>query len=255
MSRPAPATRLRKSPALSRPPGAGPRPSSSPSAGPTNLPWRLNFPCMIPVRTDCDLRAEQLLDGALHIHLRGGQRHFEDNDGRGLTGDRRLLGNQRATDDVGDLLHPSTSCSRSIAARVAMMRCVFITSRAVRRPLATTVTPARLRADSAELLVRLHVDHQRAARAAQAPQQFRRGLGLDFRHAQRVDDRHGAVTKLRRQRRAQRATFDLLRQLERVAARLRPEDRAALAPERRARRSRPAAGPCPSACRASCRCR
>ena len=49
---------------------------------------------------------------------------------------------------------------------------------------------------------------------------------------ERVDHHDRAVLQLLRQRRAQRAALDLLRQLVVVAARLRPEHRAALAPQR-----------------------
>src|SRR5690606_7422818 len=93
------------------------------------------------------LRTEQLLDRPSDIDLRGVECHFEHDDRRELPRDRGLLRNQRPTDDFGELSHPSTSCNRSMAACVAMMRRVFITSRAVRRPLGTTLTPARLRAE------------------------------------------------------------------------------------------------------------
>src|SRR5262245_41484324 len=97
-----------------------------------------------------DLRVEQLFHGAADVHLGGVHGDLEHNDLALLAGNRRLLCNERASDDLCGL-HPSTSCSRSIAARVAMMRVVFITSRAVSRPLATTVTPAMLRADNRKL--------------------------------------------------------------------------------------------------------
>src|SRR5439155_19493071 len=79
------------------------------------------------------------------------------------------------------------------------------------------------------------------ALATQTIQQLGRRLGLDHAGCQRIEDNQCAVLELRRQRRAQRATLDLLRQLEVVAARLRPEHGAAVAPQRRPARSDPRA--------------
>src|SRR5688572_2323210 len=93
-----------------------------------------------------DLGAEQRLDGAADVDFRRVARHFEHDHFAGLPGDGRLLRDERAANHLRRS-HPSTSCSRSIAARVAMMRDVFITSRAVRRPLGISCTPAMLRAD------------------------------------------------------------------------------------------------------------
>ena len=130
--------------------------------------------------------------------------------------------------------HASASCSFSSAARVddhaARRRS---TSRAVTRLLGTSATPAMLRTDSASFVVERHVDEQRLAgrrRAASASPTA--ALVLISPRRQRVDDDQRAVLQLLRQRRAQRAALDLLRQLEVVAARLRPEHRAALAPQR-----------------------
>src|SRR5207249_1464728 len=87
------------------------------------------------------------LDGVLDVDLGRLARHFEHDDRAAFARDCGLLGNQRPANDAREL-HHSTSCSRSTAARVASMRWLPATSRAVRRPLATMRTPARLRAEA-----------------------------------------------------------------------------------------------------------
>src|SRR5581483_5966470 len=62
--------------------------------------------------------------------------------------------------------------------------------------------------------------------------QRRRRFRLHLAGRQRVDYHQLALLRLLRQRRTQRAAFDFLRQREVVAARLRSEDGAALAPQR-----------------------
>ena len=69
-----------------------------------------------------------------------------------------------------------------------MIRDVFITSRAVSRPLAHERTPAMLRADGSNVLVELHVDHERPAGRAQPLQQRRRRLRLALAARELVDD-------------------------------------------------------------------
>src|SRR5881397_2575945 len=61
---------------------------------------------------------------------------------------------------------------------------------------------------------------------------LRAALTQKLRDGVVVDDDHHAIAQLLRERRAQRALLYLLRQLIFVAARLRPEDDATLAPER-----------------------
>ena len=154
-----------------------------------------------------------------------------------FAGDRRLLRDERAADDVGGL-HPSTSCSRSTAARVAMMRVVSITSRAVSRPLATSRDAGDVARRRAEVLVELHVDDERLAGRAEALQQLDRRLRLLLAPPCSSSTTTTAPSlQLGRERRPQRAALDLLRQRVVVAARLRREHRAAVPPERRPRRS------------------
>ena len=57
-----------------------------------------------------DLRAEQLLDGALDVHLVGADRDLEHQRPRVLAEERRLLGDQRPADDVSQF-HVSFSSS------------------------------------------------------------------------------------------------------------------------------------------------
>ena len=89
-----------------------------------------------------------------------------------------------------------------------------------------------LRTDSASFSSSVHVDEQRLAVDAEPLQQLGGRLRLDLARGQRVDDDQRAVLQLLRERRAQRAALDLLRQLVVVAARLRAEHGAALAPQR-----------------------
>src|SRR5438128_3704945 len=99
------------------------------------------------------LRPEQLLDRALDVHLRGVGRHLEHERAAAFAQRGRLLGDQRAADDVCQFhnvssvnaVYASVSCSFSTASRVTITFVVSITSRAVTRPVRTTLTPARLR--------------------------------------------------------------------------------------------------------------
>src|SRR5436309_5743727 len=96
------------------------------------------------------LRPEQLLDRALDVHLRGVGRHLEHERAAAFAQRGRLLGDQRAADDVCQFhnvssVYANVSCSFSIASRVTITFVVSITSRAVTRPVGTTLTPVRLR--------------------------------------------------------------------------------------------------------------
>ena len=172
-----------------------------------------------------------------------------------LAGDRGLLGDERAADDIGGF-HPNTSCSRSTAARVAMMR-VGVHHVARRQPAARHErTPAMLRADRLKFSSSFTSTTSVLARRAQPLQQRRRRLRLALGRLQLVDDDHGALARAWPSAppcSAPRSTF--FGSVVVVAARLRAEHRAAVPPERRARRSDLRAARCPSACRASCRCR
>src|SRR5690606_35265360 len=97
-----------------------------------------------------DLRAEQLLDRATDVDLRRIHRDLQHQRAAVLAEDGRLLRDERAADDLRQP-HDSTSCSRSMAARVATIRFVSITSRAVSRLLGTSRTPGRFRAASANV--------------------------------------------------------------------------------------------------------
>src|SRR5262245_49623572 len=96
--------------------------------------------------------SEQLLDRPLDVDLVGVLRHLEDQRPAILADDGRLLGDDRAPDDVGDFqAHPRASCSFSSAACVSTTRRVFITSRALTRLLGSTRTPSMFRTDNASL--------------------------------------------------------------------------------------------------------
>src|SRR6185436_19193163 len=95
-----------------------------------------------------DLAAEQLLDRVLDLRLVRVHVHLEHERAAVFTQNRRLLGDERAADHVGEF-HASTSCSFSSALRVAMTLPAFMTLRAFTRPLATNSTPAMLRTDFA----------------------------------------------------------------------------------------------------------
>src|SRR5947208_13571053 len=95
-----------------------------------------------------------------------------------------------------------------------------------------------------QLFVDDGVDEDSLAPYAEALEHLRGGLGLDFGGRQLVDDDQRAVFHLLRERRPQSAPFGALRDLEVVASRLRPEHRAAVAPQGRADRAHPrASGP------------
>src|SRR4051812_13176644 len=101
-----------------------------------------------------DLRAEQLLDRLLDFDLVRAGCHLEHDRPPVFAQDRGLLGDEGAPNHVGEL-HASTSCSRSTAARVAMIRPASMTSRAVTRFDSTKRTPSMLRTESASLSSRL----------------------------------------------------------------------------------------------------
>src|SRR5262245_21042277 len=88
-----------------------------------------------------------------------------------------------------------------------------------------------------ERLIRLHVDHERLARYPEPTEHLGCPLGLAIGRLELVDDDDRAVAQLLRERRANGADADLLRQRKLIAARLRPEHGATLAPQRRAARS------------------
>src|SRR2546426_6790803 len=84
------------------------------------------------------LGAEQLLDGPLDLHLVRARRDLKHDRPAVFAQDRRLLGDERAPDDVGDLdAHASASWSFSNAPFVATTVPASATWRAVRRPLCT----------------------------------------------------------------------------------------------------------------------
>src|SRR5437763_16248771 len=103
-----------------------------------------------------DFRPEQRLDRALDFRLVGVDRRMKD-DGAAvlLAQNRRLLGDERAADHIGEShknvlsyqfsVFSERPCSFSTAALVAITRVAFITSRATTRELATSCTPGRLR--------------------------------------------------------------------------------------------------------------
>src|SRR6476469_900663 len=94
------------------------------------------------------LRAQQLLDRLLDLHLGG-----VDVDAEHqrllvlLLEERRLLADQRPSNDIRELHQANASCSRSSAVRVAITRVASITSRADTRPACRNRTPAMLRVD------------------------------------------------------------------------------------------------------------
>src|SRR4051812_17492322 len=88
----------------------------------------------------CHLGAEQRLDRPANLDLVRVERHLEDKRPSILALNGRLLGDERPADDVGEL-HASTSCSFSIAPRVATTRSALATSRAVTCELGTNATP------------------------------------------------------------------------------------------------------------------
>ena len=71
-----------------------------------------------------------------------------------------------------------------------------------------------LRTDSRQLLVERDVDEHRLAGHAEPLQHLGGRLGLDLGRGQRVHDDERAVLHLLRERRAQRAALDFLRQLD-----------------------------------------
>ena len=147
----------------------------------------------------------------------------------------QLLDARRGRDDHAVGVHDVARGDARARARAARRRCCAPTAPASRRAArrsssALPLTPSRFSISTAR-------------------------LRLDLGGRQRVDDDERAVLHLLRERRAQRAALDLLRQRVVVAARLRPEHRAAMAPQRVADRRRRARGRCPSAATASCRCR
>ena len=84
-----------------------------------------------------------------------------------------------------------------------------------------------------QLLIGLDVDEERLAVGARAASASRRRPSSSSRSTrERIDDDHRASPSFCAERRAQRAALHLLRQRVLVAARLRPEHGAALAPER-----------------------
>src|SRR5215218_4234153 len=97
-----------------------------------------------------DLRAEQLLDRLLDFDLVRAGCDLEHDRAPVFAQDGGLLGDEGAPDHVGEL-HASTSCSRSTAARVAMMRPACMMSRAVTRLDKRNRTPSMLRTDKASL--------------------------------------------------------------------------------------------------------
>src|SRR5258707_6444386 len=70
-------------------------------------------------------------------------RHLEDDRAAVLTQNRGLLGHERAANHVGEF-HANASWSLSIALLVATTLCASMTSRAVRRALATSEMPGIL---------------------------------------------------------------------------------------------------------------
>ena len=128
---------------------------------------------------------------------------------------------------------PALPAASRAPSRVAITCAVSMTSRAVTRLLGTSSTPAMLRADSANsssgftsMTSVLPVD-------AEPLQHLRGGLRLAVARPRARRRRSRAPSlQLLRERRAQRAAPHLLRQVELVAARLRPEHGAALAPQR-----------------------
>ena len=93
-------------------------------------------------------------------------------------------------------------------------------------------TPGMLRTERDSFSSSVDVDEHRLAGDAEPLQQLRRRLGLDLARPSARRRRPARRPAASAQRRAQRAALDLLRQLEVVAARLRPEHRAAVAPQR-----------------------
>src|SRR5262245_46995407 len=91
-------------------------------------------------------RSQQLLDGAADLRLVGARRHVKHQRAAVLAEDRRLLGDQRAANDIREF-HDRVSWSFSIAPLVATTRPASITDRAVSRALATSETPGMLRTD------------------------------------------------------------------------------------------------------------
>src|SRR5437667_5781614 len=83
-----------------------------------------------------------------------------------------------------------------------------------------------------ELVVERHVDQPRLAGDAEPREELYRGLRLHLVGGQRIDDDERALLHLLRERRAQRAALHTSGQREIVAARLRPEHRAAVPPQR-----------------------
>ena len=136
------------------------------------LPWRLNLPCASDVRTLCDLRAEQRLDGALDVDLVGVHRHLEHQRPAVLAEDRGLLGDERAPDDVcqfhGWPLNPAPPAASRAPPASARRGACSITSRALTRLLAQHPHALDVAHRQRQLVFRLHVDEQRLARRRRA---------------------------------------------------------------------------------------
>src|SRR5215831_16903049 len=81
-----------------------------------------------------DFRAEQSFDSAPDLGLVCAGGDLKDDRPAVLSLDRRLLGNERPTNHIGEF-HASASCNRSRAVLVATTRVASATSRAVSRPL------------------------------------------------------------------------------------------------------------------------
>src|SRR5258705_5309662 len=225
---------------------------------PMYLPWRLNLPCLREVRTlstfepssDSTAFLMSILLASIatwNTSVRPSSRRtvvFSVMSGRRSTCVSFMtLSRQLA---AGSWQQSGSFCPLP-AARCALSECLlqFLDRRARQDEppriddVARAQPVARKDADALDvahrqrqLVFRLHVDQQCLALDAEPAQHLHRSLRLDLRHAQRLDDGHLRGGQFLRQRRAQGALLDLLRQLIFVAPRLRAEPRAALAPQR-----------------------
>ena len=181
-----------------------------------------------------DLGAEQVLHRALDVDLVGAGRHVEDDRLAVLAQDRRLLRDERPPDHVCEVHDPSTSCRRSTAALVAMIRCARMTSRAFSAPALEAHRPR-------DVPHRAHAACPPASRRRPAPTAPRRSAPASRPPPWSSRPRANASTTTTApdcsfdgQRLAQRPALLLARHRVLVAARLRAEHGAALAPQRAA---------------------
>src|SRR5262245_60234117 len=128
-----------------------------PAAGESSL--ALDLPVRDARPNALDLRAEELLHGTFDLHLVGVARHLEHDRPTVFAQDRRLLGDERASNHISQshrtlgcsvliAIYASASCNFSIDPCYVTTRLASTTWRAVSRELGTNDTPGIFRTDS-----------------------------------------------------------------------------------------------------------